>query len=74
MIALRYAEGWYYDEANNWPGWKRVLCLDGGKMNFHIPDDFDIGDLDQLPLPCWDGHTTEQKWERVQDMMGVRRC
>lgn len=64
MLALRYADGWYYDEKNNWPGWKRVLCLDGGKLNFHIPDDFDVGHLKQID-PTWDGHTTEEKWTRI---------
>ena len=64
MLALRYADGWYNDVENNWDGWKRVLSLDGGKMCFHIPDDFEVGRLKEIE-PNWDGHTTEEKWERV---------
>ena len=94
MLALRYAEGWYYDDLisfenvgdmeNPMPmesikkftkprfdGWRRVLCLDDGRLNFHIPDDFDVGDLPQINNN-WDGHTTEQKWERIMDIMGIK--
>lgn len=71
MLALRFADGWYYDTENNWEGWKRVLCLDDGKLNFHIPDDFDIGNLKQIE-PTWDGHTTEEKWERIDGMFEVK--
>ena len=69
MIALRYADGWYYDD-NGEDGWKRILCLDNGKMTFHIPDDFKIGNLKQIK-PTWDGHTTEEKWQRVEDMRKI---
>lgn len=64
MLALKYADGWYYDTENNWDGWKRVLSLDGGKCNFHIPDSFPVGNLPQIE-PDWDGHTTEEKWDRI---------
>jgi hypothetical protein len=70
MLALRYADGWYYDTDNNWEGWKRVLSLDGGKMTFHIPDNFNVGNLKQIE-PNWDGHTTEEKWARIDRMMGI---
>jgi hypothetical protein len=70
MIALRFADGWYYDTENNWEGWKRVLSLDCGKMNFHIPDDFQIGNLPQIE-PTWDGHTTEEKWARIDKMRNI---
>lgn len=70
MLALYYADGWYYDNENNWDGWKRVLALEGGKMNFHIPDDFDVGELEQIE-PTYDGHTTIEKWKRVSDIMGI---
>lgn len=70
MIALRFADGWYFDVANNWEGWKRVLSLDAGKMTFHIPDDFKIGDLRQIEQN-WDGHTTEEKWQRIDDRFGI---
>lgn len=86
MLALRYADGWYNDDApwtpeshaeaakhrlvigsTNVPryeGWRRVLSLDGGKMTFHIPDNFEVGTLPEI-TPNWDGHTTEEKWARV---------
>lgn len=63
--------GWYYDTDNNWEGWKRVISLDDGKICFHIPDDFDIGDLPEIK-PNWDGHTTEQKWNYVMKLCGVK--
>lgn len=65
VLALHYAEGWYEDRENNYPGWLRVLSLDGGRITFHIPDEFDVGDLVKLSSPTWDGHTTEQKWRRI---------
>lgn len=71
MIALRYADGWYYDDENNWNGWKRVLSLDGGKMNFHIPDSFDVGTLQQISK-TWNGHTTEEKWARIDGMFDIK--
>lgn len=72
MVALRFADGWYFDTDNNWEGWRRVLSLLGGKMCFHIPDDFDVGTLLQIPAN-WDGHTTAEKWATVQDYRGVKR-
>ena len=71
MIALRFADGWYYDTDNNWEGWKRVLSLDNGAMCFHIPDDFQVGDLQEIK-PNWDGHTTVQKWLRILAMRGIQ--
>lgn len=68
MLALRYADGWYYDTENNWDGWHRVLSLDGGKLTFHIPDDFDVGCLKQIQSN-WDGHSTEEKWARIDKLM-----
>ena len=62
--------GWYYDTDNNWEDWKRVISLDGGKVTFHIPDDFPVGNLPQIE-PNWDGHTTEEKWKRMLKECGV---
>jgi hypothetical protein len=64
VLALKYADGWYEDLENNYPGWRRVLSLENGKITFHIPDDFEVGTLRKI-LPNWDGHTTEEKWKRV---------
>lgn len=79
MLALRYADGWYNDDIGDgelpyqprYPGWRRVLSLDGGKMTFHIPDEFDVGLLAKIK-PNWDGHTTEQKWRRVAEYRGIK--
>jgi hypothetical protein len=53
-----------------WEGWSRVISINNGKITFHVPDDFDIGDLQQIE-PNWDGHTTEEKWKYVMDLCGV---
>jgi hypothetical protein len=52
-------------------GWRRVLSLAGGTITFHIPDNFDVGNLDQI-MPNWDGHTTEEKWKRMARGCGVK--
>lgn len=70
MLALNYADGWYNDTDNNWDGWHRVLSLENGKMTFHIPDNFDVGNLPEIK-PNWDGHTTEQKWNKVADKYDI---
>lgn len=72
LLALRWAQGWYRDTDNNWPGWQRVLSLDNGRMTFHIPDDFPVGNLPEIdPIRGWDGHTTEEKWRRVLRERGI---
>lgn len=71
VLALKYAEGFYNDTENNYEGWKRVLSLEGGKITFHIPDDFDVGDLPEIK-PNWDGHTTELKWQRILAERGIK--
>lgn len=81
MLALHFAEGWYNDDVGDqltnlervprYPGWRRVLSLQGGKITFHIPDDFDVGALAQI-APNWDGHTTEAKWRRIALLNGVK--
>lgn len=80
VLALRYADGWYNDDVEKgltdalgprYNGWRRVLSLDGGKITFHIPDDFEVGDLSQIE-PNWDGHTTEEKWRRVLKERGIQ--
>lgn len=52
-------------------GWRRVLSLEGGRITFHIPDDFDVGHLPQIE-PNWDGHTTEDKWRMVARRCGIK--
>ncbi|MNI52079.1 hypothetical protein D3C73_1068360 [compost metagenome] len=62
--------GWYYDTDNNWEGWKRVISLWYGKVTYHVPDDFDMGSLQQIE-PNWNGHTTEEKHRRMLKYCGV---
>lgn len=82
-LALYYADGWYDDnieircehtfgliKKSRFDGWRRVLSLDSGQVTFHIPDDFDVGDLKEI-APNWDGHTTEEKWKRVLESRGI---
>jgi hypothetical protein len=52
-------------------GWRRVLSISSGKITFHVPDDFDVGDLGQIDRN-WDGHTTEEKWKYVASLAGVK--
>lgn len=70
MLALKYSDGWYFDKENNWDGWKRVLSLDNGRCSFHIPDEFEVGNLKEIE-PNWDGHTTKEKWERILIEKGI---
>lgn len=83
VLALHYADGWYNDDiplnrehfeepqsAPRYPGWRRVLTLEGGAITFHIPNDFDVGNLPEV-APNWDGHTTEEKWRRILEKRGV---
>ncbi|MGK9252384.1 hypothetical protein [Paenibacillus humicus] len=62
--------GWYTH--GEYEGWARVISLFDGKVTFHVPDDFDLGKLQQIE-PNWDGHTTEQKWNRVMNWCGIQR-
>jgi|WetSurMetagenome_2_1015567.scaffolds.fasta_scaffold12769_3 hypothetical protein len=55
---------------NNWDGWKRVISIDNGKYCFHIPDKFDIENLQEIK-PNWDGHTTKDKYFRIFEMLEI---
>lgn len=66
-----YPCGWYNDTDNNWDGWKRVISINNGTITFHIPDDFDIGNLPQIE-PNWDGHTTRDKWKLIMENCGCK--
>lgn len=69
-LALKYADGFYKDTENNFQGWLRVLSLEGGKITFHVPDNFDVGNLSEIPK-AWDGHTTVEKWKRILAERGI---
>ena len=71
VLALKYADGWYKDFESNFPGWLRVLSLENGSITFHIPDEFNVGDLPEIQ-PNWDGHTTEEKWKRILQYRGIK--
>lgn len=61
--------GWYKHEGEGFDGWSRVISLYNGQMTFHVPDDFDMGNLREIE-PNWDGHSTEEKWLRVMEWAG----
>lgn len=61
--------GWYYH--GEWEGWSRVISLYDGKYTFHVPDDFDMGVLQQIE-PNWDGHSTGEKWESIMQICGCK--
>lgn len=61
--------GWY--EHGEYEGWSRVISLYNGQITFHVPDDFDLGTLRQIE-PNWDGHSTEQKWEKIMGWCGIK--
>lgn len=72
MLAPEYYPcGWYYDTDNNWEGFKRVISINNGSITFHIPDDFDVGNLPHIE-PNWDGHTTKEKWLRIMENCGCK--
>lgn len=55
-----------------WPGWSRVISINNGEYTFHVPDDFNIGSL-PLVEPNWDGHTTEEKWQRLMNLCNIKQ-
>src|SRR4051812_7653910 len=57
--ATPFLSGWYPHQGEGFEGWSRVISLLQGKFTFHVPDDFDLGNLPQIP-PNWDGSSTEQ--------------
>lgn len=63
--------GWYADDRAEMKGWSRVISVHDGKFTVHVPDDFIMGDLPQIPNN-WDGHSTADKWARVKLKCGIR--
>lgn len=64
------SNGWYEHEGDGFEGWSRVISLEDGKITFHVPDSFDLGDLPRIE-PNWDGHSTFEKWENVRQLCGI---
>jgi len=57
-------------------GWQNVVLIDlpTGQVSFHIGDhDFEASGANQLPFfgAEWDGHTNEQKWKRIEELVGL---
>ena len=69
FIARNTGGGWYRDPAAS-EGFSRVISCMNGSATFHVPDDFDLGDLPEI-MPNWDGHTTRQKWLRMAYVLGL---
>lgn len=63
--------GWYEHQGEGFEGWSRVVSLNNGNITFHVPDDFDLGNLEQIE-PNWNGHTTEQKWHHIKVICGIK--
>ena len=53
-----------------WDGFTRVISLNNGTLGYHIPDDFDIGNLKEIEPR--DGHTTSMKYDRLAEMCGEK--
>lgn len=71
VIAKSFKSGWYYDRDNNWDGWKRVISIENGEITFHVPDNFDMGNLPEIK-PNWNGLSTEDKWRLVMAVCGCK--
>lgn len=63
-------ERYWEDERFDFYGWSRVISLEYGRFTFHVPDDFDLGNLPQI-FPNWDGHSTDEKWIRAMGKCGI---
>lgn len=63
--------GWYKHEGEGFEGWSRVISFNSGAFTFHVPDDFDLGKLPQIE-PNWNGHTTEEKWNQIMRVCGIK--
>jgi len=62
--------GYYYDDRPEVEGFRRVISMSDGKLTWHVPDDFSLGDLPEIQ-PNWDGHTTEMKYQRIREWCGA---
>jgi hypothetical protein len=63
--------GWYVDSNPEMVGFQRVISIDGGIYTFHVPDNFDLGDLPEIK-PNWTGHTTDEKWATLRRVCNMR--
>lgn len=70
LALVKEISGWYHH--GEYEGWARVISINNGTITFHVPDGFDLGDLPKIK-PNWDGHTTEEKWNRVMRMCEINQ-
>lgn len=71
LLAAEHPSVWAIDA--NEPDWRVVyLDLPTGQASWHIsPNDWDLfGHVPQSDAGIWDGHTTEQKYERIRQLTG----
>lgn len=66
-IALHFSDFWYRHDDPDFEGWQRVIgWWDGDKaVTFHVPDDFDLGDLEEVPATPY-FYTDDEKWEALR--------
>lgn len=67
FLTYLYPSAWMADPHN--PGWRVVYVYSpAGQLSWHIaPKDWDLfSHLPQCPGMPWDGHTTDEKYERVR--------
>lgn len=62
--------GWHPHEGEGFEGWSRIISIGNGDITFHVPDDFVLGSIPRIE-PNWNGHTTEEKWNMVMEMVGI---
>jgi hypothetical protein len=71
LLAALYPSGWNHADTNH-PGWFVLyIQLPTGQATWHIsPDDWWIfANVPHSPELIWDGHTTEQKYQRIRDLI-----
>lgn len=61
--------GWY--NHFGYKGWERVISIADGYISFHVPDNFDLGDLNEIE-PNWNGGTSEEKFQRLALLLGIK--
>jgi hypothetical protein len=71
LLAALYPSGWNHADTDH-PGWFILyIQLPTGQATWHIsPDDWWIfANVPHNPDLTWDGHTTEQKYQRIRDLI-----
>lgn len=59
----------------NWPEWSVVIIdTPTGQMSWHVaPTDLDLfRHVATSTINTWDGHTTEEKYERLRRLIGAQ--